>query len=82
MSKNSGINMATLNSGYTTVIKESAKDVELHKKVGKSDYMKDLIISMVQGWNGGYYDPGSHISLIDFAEKVTEELDKRGYFNE
>ena len=37
---------------------------------------------MVQGWNGGYYDAGSHIALVDFAEKVTEELDKRGYFNE
>ena len=76
-----GVGMATLNSGYT-VIKENTKDVELHRKVNKSAYMKELIMSMVQGWNGGYYDAGSHIALVDFAEKVTEELDKRGYFNE
>ena len=82
MSKQLGVGMATLNSRCTTVIRESARDIELHKKVNKSDYMKELITSMVQGWNGGYYDAGSHIALVDFAEKVTEELDKRGYFNE
>ena len=73
MSKQLGVGMETLISGCTTVIRESARDIELHKKVNKSDYMKELITSMVQGWNGGYYDAGSHIALVDVAEKVTEE---------
>ena len=33
MSKQLGVGMATLNSGCTTVIRESARDIELHKKV-------------------------------------------------